>query len=145
VSVYLSALIAAVVGALVTAYATWWVSGRLNRQREARELRSALRVVATELAENSDRLRGADDDLQAARSELLLGDWLGSKVGFAGLWARDKELWRDVARMYSQISDFIGGRQDRKPDADEMERLARGLEDAEEEVGRDAKKFSLRP
>lgn len=136
----------AFVGAAATALGTWWVSIRLDRQAQLRQVRSAIRIVRTELVENSARIADAGDDLQAAKSALLLGDWLGSKTAFAGLSPRNEALWREVAGTYGEISDFKFDRRHEPPTIERLNTLVTQLEAEEAEVDREIRKFSsLRP
>jgi hypothetical protein len=138
----LQLVLGAVLGAFVTAYATWWVSVRLDRQNELRQLRSAIRIVRTELIENGARIANADDNPETVRGAVLLGDWLGSKIAFAGLSPRNEALWRDVARTYGEISDFKFDRRDEPPTVDHLNTLVSRLEEEERKVDKDIRKFS---
>jgi hypothetical protein len=87
--------VGAVLGAIFTAGGTWWVSVRLDRQRENRVLIGAIAVVAQELEENQQRItRG---------NRLTLQDWANNKVAMSGLELRDPSLWKKVVETYGKI------------------------------------------
>jgi hypothetical protein len=129
---------------VVTAISTAWVSNRLDQQKELRETCGAVRVVRQELSENREKVRRAGNDPTAieklrdtttsGKNDLTLGDWLGSKTQFAGLTLRNPELWRDVAQVYADISDFNRGARDQPPSATALETLVGRLNTQEEKL-----------
>src|SRR4029453_17286196 len=98
--------IGAVLGAIFTAGGTWWVSVRLDRQRENRLLIGAIAVVSAELEENSDRIKRLGREGLGAQElgrRLTLGDWATTKAALAGLALRDESLWKNVVDTYGAI------------------------------------------
>jgi hypothetical protein len=132
--------IGAVLGAIFTAGGTWWVSVRLDRQRENRVLISAIAVVSAELEENSDRIKRLGHDGLGAQElgrRLTLGDWATTKAALAGLALRDESLWKNVVDTYGAIYESkTSGEPPRAADLDdlrgklmrEQERLQREIE-----------------
>jgi hypothetical protein len=97
------AVVGAILGALATVVGTWWISVRLDRQKENRQLHAAIGVVATEFGENRDRIG------KSQTPRLTLGDWQASKGALAGLALRDEKLWSDLAKAYEGIFDYGSG------------------------------------
>ncbi len=85
----------AVVGAVFTAGGTWWVSVRLDRQRENRRLIAAIVIVVAEIQENISRL--------ARPRDLTDGDWIQNKAAMAGLSLRNEDLWVRVRTLYGTM------------------------------------------
>jgi hypothetical protein len=142
-SLILSGVVGAVFGAIFTAGGTWWVSVRLDRQNQLQQLRSAVRIVATELSENGARAAQAGDNPDTARECLLLGDWLASKTAFAGLFPRDEQLWTDVARTYGQISDFKSKWPgSNPPTVEQLSDLVSRLHENEQDIDTEIRSFS---
>src|SRR5215211_8342770 len=106
VLVILGGAVAAGLGAIFTVAGTYWVSIRLDEQNRLRQLHAALTIVATELVENSRRVKDAKDDKEIG-SRLRLGDWAASKPGFAALWSHNRPLWKDVTETYGTIFGFM--------------------------------------
>jgi hypothetical protein len=104
-------------GVLLGAFATWWVSTRVERRRERVQLGGVLGLLAEELAANSDRIRRGDD--------LTYGDWHASKAAFSQLM-RDEELWRRVVKAYGTIFEAARGSTP-PPPAEELDELAQVL------------------
>jgi hypothetical protein len=142
-SLILSAVVGAVFGAIFTAGGTWWVSVRLDRQNQLRQLRSAIRIVATELSENGERAAQAGDNPDSVRKRLLLGDWEASKTAFAGLFPRNEQLWTDVARTYGQIFNFKSRWPgSNPPTVEQLCDLVSRLRDDEQEIDKEIRSFS---
>jgi hypothetical protein len=142
-SLILSAVVGAVLGAVFTAGGTWWVSVRLDRQNQLRQLRSAIRMVATELSENSQRAAQAGGDPGALRKRLMLGDWAASKTAFAGLFPRNEQLWTAVARTYGQIFNFKSKWPgSNPPTVEQLNDLVSRLRDDEQEIDKEIRSFS---
>jgi hypothetical protein len=106
-------LAAAVVGAGLTAFTGWWISGRLAVQSEFRQLRAAIWIVQLELAENKTRFEAVELEdpcrRQHLQERLLWGDWMSTKLELAALAHHDAELFESVARLYGGISEFGSG------------------------------------
>src|SRR4051794_5408678 len=83
---FVSGVVGAGLGAVFTAGGTWWVSVRLDRQREARRMIAAIHVVVAELAENSQRISA-----RRAPSQVTFRDWATNKAALAGLSIRDPQ------------------------------------------------------
>jgi hypothetical protein len=132
----LGEIIAAVVGAVLaawgTAWGTWWVSRYLDRQREARNLVGAIRVISNELRDNAQRI-GVE--------ELTIGDWNAMKAPFAGLALRDEPLWREVVDAYGQIFRSISTNGAENPQSGRLESLSADLAAQQEGLDREIKAF----
>ena len=94
------------VGALVTAGGTWWVSVRLDRQRDHRNLITAIGILSAELEDNRQRISDRNNRVPLEK-RVTIGDWNAMKGPFAGLWLRDKELWQAVVNTYGLIFEFM--------------------------------------
>ena len=102
-----SSVIGAVIASIATAGATWWVSIRLDRQRENRQLSAAVGVVSAEIKENVRRLARANCDLK----DLTMGDWGKNKATLAALALRANDhLWERVVELYGEIFEAQQGR-----------------------------------
>jgi hypothetical protein len=136
-------LVGALIGSVLTAAATWWVSSRLDRQRSHRELHAAIGLVYTELEENSRRVAHSKD-VEALRNRLTLGDWLASKSAFAGLALREDRvsLWEEVARAYGEVSEFKFGSLDDPPSADNLRSLSSRLRAEQARLDQEIRAFS---
>jgi hypothetical protein len=126
-------LVAGVIGAGVTAFLGWWISGQLAVQAEFRNLRASMWIVHTELEENCRRFTQAKErgaDIETLRGCLLLGDWMSTKLHLAGLSLQGPEnenLVRMVAGLYGDISEYQSGRSTREPNPNAMADLATRL------------------
>jgi hypothetical protein len=118
---------AAVVGTLVTAWGTWWVAVRLDRQREQRDLMTAIGILAAELEDNRRRIADRDNRVPL-KERVTIGDWDSQKGPFAGLWLRDEGLWQAVVTTYGRIFDFMSGWRERPPTSDQLEDLITELQ-----------------
>jgi hypothetical protein len=92
----IAAVLGAVVGAGVTAVATWWVSVRLEEDRERQSLLVAISVVMVELEANSARL----DKDEARGHEITLGDWGNHKPELGALKISHPRLWTSLTEVY---------------------------------------------
>jgi hypothetical protein len=120
-------------GALFTVGGTWFVSIRLDRQKERRELYAAIGIVASELEENRRRVANKDGGNAPLRQRLTLGDWARNKGPFAGLALRNERLWKAVVDAYGVIHEFRSDWRDDHPSADRLNELVRQLH--EEQLG----------
>jgi hypothetical protein len=120
--------VGAVLGAIFTAGGTWWVSVRLDRQRENRVLIGAIAVVAQELEENRQRITRGE--------QLTLEDWANNKVAMSGLELRDPSLWKEVVETYGAIYERTPLR------AEELENLRLRLKQQQERLRREIYAFS---
>jgi hypothetical protein len=138
--------VGAVLGAIFTAGGTWWVSVRLDRQRENRVLISAIAVVSAELEENSDRIKrlGREDlGAQELGRRLTLGDWATTKAALAGLALRDESLWKNVVDTYGAI--YESKTSGEPPQAADLDDLRGKLMQEQERLQREIESFfSLR-
>jgi hypothetical protein len=136
----IAGVVGTVAGVLFTVGGTWWVSVRLDRQKEHRQLDAAIRIVATELEENRHRIAGGD--AKALRQRVTLGDWASNKGAFAGLALRNERLWKLVAETYEGIYEFSKGWRDDHPSADQLSGIVTELHDEQRELGREIRAFS---
>jgi hypothetical protein len=142
VLVILGGAVAAGLGAIFTVAGTYWVSIRLDEQNRLRQLHAALTIVATELVENSRRIKDTKDDKEIG-SRLRLGDWAASKPGFAALWSRNRLLWKDVTDTYGTIFAFKNEWPGfEPPKRDYLEDLADRLQREAREVADQMRTFS---
>jgi hypothetical protein len=104
------AVIGAGLGAALTAIATYWVSIRLDRQRQNHLLIGAIGVVAAELVANRTRIERfvAAGKADEVRHKLTLGDWERTKGALAELEIRDPDLWNALVRAYDLIFEAQG-------------------------------------
>jgi hypothetical protein len=131
----------AVVGALIGAGGTWWVSVRLDRQRASRELVSTLGILSAELEENRRRI--ADHgNLVPLKERLTIGDWNAMKGSFAGLAVRDERLWEATVRAYGLIHEYRSGWRDQHPTTDELNDLVIRLRAKQRVLAREIGAFS---
>lgn len=116
-----------VLGALISAFGSWW----LERRRDSRRLAGVLGLLATELDDNRKRIearrRKADGPIPRKDWGVLLtlGNWDANKAAFAQLM-HDESLWGQVVRTYAEIFEAISARQD-PPKVEELTALARKL------------------
>jgi hypothetical protein len=127
-----SGVIGAGLGAIFTAGATWFISVRLERQRENHRLLGALEVVATELEENRARIERHGDQVG---DRLTLHDWATNKSALAALVVRNESLWSAVARAYARIHETRGGGGS-PPDSELLDDLVRQLTEEQVSVRR---------
>jgi hypothetical protein len=123
--------IGAAFGAVFTAGGTWWVSTRLDRQRENRLLIGAIGVVSSEVEENRkriDRLRAQGLSEHDTGKRLTLGDWSSNKSALAGLLLRNKPLWDEVVGVYGVIYEARSSPGE-PADVDRLAELKRRLDD----------------
>jgi hypothetical protein len=113
------AVMRAVVGALIGAGGTWWVSVRLDRQRASRELVSTLGILSAELEDNRRRIADEDNPMPL-KERLTIGDWDAMKGSFAGLAVRDERLWEATVTAYGLIHEYRSAWRDRPPSSDEL-------------------------
>jgi hypothetical protein len=132
-----SGVVGAGLGAALTAGATWWVSVRLDRQREHRRLIAAIDVVTAELTENGLRIeRGAEP------TDMTFGDWSTSKASLAGLALRDTDLWTSVVEAYGRIYEWQKGRGAEPPSPESLVDITHALMRHRESLRREIRAFS---
>ena len=129
-------LLGVALGALATVAGTWWVSNRLDRQKDHRQLVAAIGIVALELEANSQRI-SAGYRREDLRQRLTLGDWASNKNAFAGVALRNRALWKRVADTYEAIYQFRAGWRDDHPTSDRLNRLVVLLHGEERALGRE--------
>jgi hypothetical protein len=132
-------VIGAVLGAVFTAGGTWWVSIRLDRQRENRRLIGAIRVVTAELGENRTRIDRLGPD--EAGKHLTLGDWDANKAALAGLLLRNEPLWDELVKACGQIYEGMSEPQ-KAPAVQELDRLTGDLIEEQEALREEIRAFS---
>jgi hypothetical protein len=123
----------AVVGAVFTAGGTWWVSVRLDRQRENRRLIAAIVIVVAEIQENISRL--------AQPQDLTDGDWNQNKAAMAGLSLRNEDLWVRVRTLYGAMFEAKFDRA-AVPQSDALRAVVGGLTTERKELEREIQGFS---
>jgi hypothetical protein len=133
--------VGAVLGALFTVGGTWWVSVRLDRQREHRELIAAIGIVAAELEENRHRVANGCT-ANGLRQRLTLADWASNKGAFASLALRDEALWEAVVDTYGAIHEFRSGWRADHPSTDQLSGLVKQLHGVQRELRQEIRAFS---
>jgi hypothetical protein len=106
-------VIGAAVGAIFTAGGTLFVSTRLDRLREHRQLIGAIEIVRAELEENRTRIATAQRTSGSgdkAKGDLTLSDWDKNKGAAAGLALRNKQLWKELLDVHGEIYEAISSR-----------------------------------
>lgn len=114
-SEFVAGVVGAAVGAIFTAGATWFVSTRLDRLREYRQLIGALEIVRAELEENKTRIATAQrttGSADNAKGDLTLSDWDKNKGAAAGLTLRNNQLWEELLRVHGEIYEANSSRGD---------------------------------
>jgi hypothetical protein len=137
----LAGAIGVVIGAVVTVVGTWWISVRLDRQRDHRLLIGAIAVVSAELEENHGRVTQWKGPLdKELGSRLTLDDWSKNKAALAALELRDQKLWQDLLAMYGKIyeSRDLG----KPPTADELHRLRERVTNEQQRLRNEIRQFT---
>jgi hypothetical protein len=93
-----AAAVGAVVGAVATALATWWVSVRMAEDRDRSALLVAISVVKAEIEANKGRLEQG-----SAGGDLTVGDWGSNKPVLGRLRMSDDSLWKRSVATYERI------------------------------------------
>jgi len=133
-------LVAAIVGAIIGAYANGWYRDRQDKKAREREREGLLRIIDAELYENIRLLRGiaknADLAKYPSQSHMSTDAWNQSRARLGEFLSEDRDHIFALNRHYTLVVRIRATLEDPEPLKDSLSRKERRNRSVQDEVTR---------